>query len=52
MPKKQRPWILEKMSITRPQNIKEKFVAWLGKFNVSEEVVDSSMPQLEEDMTH
>lgn len=43
MPKKQRPWILGKTSITRPQNIKEKVVAWLGKFKVSEEVADSRM---------
>uniref|UniRef100_L7N1R2 Phosphofurin acidic cluster sorting protein 2 n=1 Tax=Myotis lucifugus TaxID=59463 RepID=L7N1R2_MYOLU len=42
MPKKQRPWILGKTSITRPQNIKEKVVAWLGKFKVLEEVVDST----------
>ena len=43
MPKNQRPWILGKTFITRPQNIKENVVAWLSKFTVSEEVVDSSM---------
>lgn len=43
MPNKQRPWVLGKTSITTPQNIKEKVVAWLGKFKVSEEVVDSRM---------
>uniref|UniRef100_G1Q6R5 Uncharacterized protein n=1 Tax=Myotis lucifugus TaxID=59463 RepID=G1Q6R5_MYOLU len=36
MLKKQRPWIVGKTSIIRPQNIKEKVVAWLRKFKVLE----------------
>uniref|UniRef100_G1PZ25 Phosphofurin acidic cluster sorting protein 1/2 C-terminal domain-containing protein n=1 Tax=Myotis lucifugus TaxID=59463 RepID=G1PZ25_MYOLU len=36
MLKKQRPWIVGKTSIIRPQNIKEKVVACLGKFKVLE----------------
>lgn len=43
MPKNQRPWILGKTFITRPQNVKENVAAWLSKFTVSEVVVDSSM---------
>uniref|UniRef100_G1PZ05 Uncharacterized protein n=1 Tax=Myotis lucifugus TaxID=59463 RepID=G1PZ05_MYOLU len=54
MLKKQRPWILGKTSITRPQNIKEKVVAWLEKFKVLEEAVDSTehVPELEWDLDH
>uniref|UniRef100_G1PUR4 Phosphofurin acidic cluster sorting protein 1/2 C-terminal domain-containing protein n=1 Tax=Myotis lucifugus TaxID=59463 RepID=G1PUR4_MYOLU len=36
MLKKQRPWRVGKKSIIRPQNIKEKVVAWLRKLKVLE----------------
>uniref|UniRef100_L7N197 Phosphofurin acidic cluster sorting protein 1/2 C-terminal domain-containing protein n=1 Tax=Myotis lucifugus TaxID=59463 RepID=L7N197_MYOLU len=53
--KNQRPWIVGKTSNIRPQNIKDKFVAWLRKFKVLEEAVDEQdtaepVPELEWDL--
>ncbi|KAG8449697.1 hypothetical protein GDO86_016370 [Hymenochirus boettgeri] len=55
-PKKQRRTIVRTTSITRQQNFKQKVVALLRRFKVSEEVLDSEqdpgehVPEVEEDM--
>ncbi|XP_069806295.1 phosphofurin acidic cluster sorting protein 2 isoform X3 [Dendropsophus ebraccatus] len=55
-PKKQRRTIVRTTSITRQQNFKQKVVALLRRFKVSDEVLDSEqdpgehVPEVEEDM--
>ncbi|XP_043347384.1 phosphofurin acidic cluster sorting protein 2 isoform X5 [Dermochelys coriacea] len=55
-PKKQRRSIVRTTSITRQQNFKQKVVALLRRFKVSEEVLDSEqdpaehVPEVEEDL--
>ncbi|KAM9294084.1 phosphofurin acidic cluster sorting protein 2 isoform 2-T2 [Gastrophryne carolinensis] len=55
-PKKQRRTIVRTTSITRQQNFKQKVVALLRRFKVSDEVLDSEQdpgehaPEVEEDM--
>uniref|UniRef100_A0A8C5X6X3 Phosphofurin acidic cluster sorting protein 2 n=1 Tax=Malurus cyaneus samueli TaxID=2593467 RepID=A0A8C5X6X3_9PASS len=55
-PKKQRRTIVRTTSITRQQNFKQKVVALLKRFKVSEEVLDSEqdpaehVPEVEEDL--
>ena len=55
-PKKQRRSIVRTTSITRQQNFKQKVVALLKRFKVSDEVLDSEqdpaehVPEVEEDL--